>query len=232
MIKESKIISAILPRRCVFCGKVAKRQDGICDKCRESLPVIKPPVCGKCGREKKMCSCRRGMTFYDGVTAPFSFEGNVRRGVHLFKFSGRKPGGAYFGKFIADKVKESFHDVPFDLVLCVPQSRKKLKTKPYNHGEIIARSVSEELGIPFEQELLAKIYETESQHDLGVLLRRGNLSGVFTVTEPEKIKGKRILLVDDIMTSGETLNECAKMLCLAYAESVQCAVLAVTNFKK
>ena len=232
MKKENAFLRAILPARCVFCGRVTALENGVCSDCFAALPVVGDKVCTHCGRDKKRCSCRKGLTFYDGVTAPFYYEGVVRRGVHSYKFRFKKPCAAYYGQFIAEKLVSQLPGQKFDYAVSVPVSKKKQRGRAFDHGELIARAAADELGIDYRGDILKKIYETDCQHDLGLLLRRGNLAGAFDVALPESVKGRRILLIDDIMTSGETLNECAKMLCLAGAESVHCAVLAVTELKK
>ncbi len=131
---------------------------------------------------------------------------------------------------IAASVKKSFPDENFDIITFIPQTKKEATKRGYNQGELLATEVGKLLAIPTEP-LLVKLYETERQHSLPFLSRSGNVFGTFDVCNKALVKDKKILLIDDIKTSGSTLNECSKMLRLYEAQSVHCAVIAVSEKK-
>ena len=129
---------------------------------------------------------------------------------------------------IAKSVNENFCNEKFDVITFIPQTEKEMQHREYNQGQLLAEKTGEILGIPV-MPLLIKLYETDRQHNLPHIERSGNIFGVFDVCNTQMTENKRILLIDDIKTSGRTLNECAKMLQLHNAESVHCAVIAITE---
>jgi len=230
--KRLSFLASIFPNRCAYCGARVPDDSLVCDDCAANLPRIEGPVCPKCGRGKKDCDCKDRENYYDGIAAPFYFEGAVRKGIHTFKFRNYTPGAREFAREIYKTVGKRFEGVEFDFITEVPVTEKSRRTRGYNQCILIAEELSEISGIPYEQGVLKKIYETDAQHGLPAFLRRGNLAGVFDVTEPEKVKGKTVLICDDISTSGETLNECSKMLWLYGAKQIYCVSVALTKAKK
>lgn len=225
------IISALLPDRCAYCGKVVSSNRRVCRKCENELPRIEGTVCRKCGREKDRCSCKGSEKYFTSLIAPFYFEGCVRTGLHIFKFRKGYLNYKVYSEEIAEVIKERYSDVDFDFVTEVPMTVKSQKQRGYNQCYWLAKGIGENLGIEHKPNALVKLYDTQKQHGISYHLRKGNLTGVFDVENPEDIKGKRILVCDDISTSGETLNECAKMLWLYGAEEVRCVSVALTLFK-
>ena len=109
---------------------------------------------------------------------------------------------------------------------------KSRKERGYNQCELLAENISKNLGIEFRKNVIQKVFETKKQHRITPALRRGNLVGAFDVASPSDVEGKIILLCDDICTTGETLNECSKMLWLYGAKEIYCVSLALTFSKK
>lgn len=222
---------SLFPQRCAFCGRVTAVNKLICDDCKETLPRIKGEVCSVCGREEDFCSCK-GERYFTSQIAPFYYEGAVRRGLHVFKFrKGLQNAEAYCYE-MESAVRSRYKNIPFDFVASVPMTAKSIRKRGYNQVDILGENLAKLLEIPYEKEALSKIYETEKQHGISYLFRKGNLTGVFDVTYPEKVCGKTVLLCDDISTSGETFNECAKMLWLNGAKDVYCVSVALTKQDK
>lgn len=222
---------SLFPQRCAYCGRVISINTFACDECSGILPRIKGEICVLCGREKSECSCN-GEKYFNTLVAPFYYDGVVRKGIHQFKFRNRRYHSEAYGVEMAETVSERLGDKTFDAIVPVPLTRKSLRNRGYNQVELLADSLSEKLGVECRKDILTKIYETDKQHTISYLMRKGNLTGVFDVADPDFVKGKRILICDDISTSGETLNECAKMLWLCGAEDVCCVCLALTKPKK
>ena len=225
-------VSSFLPRRCAYCGKVVSDNIHACKECEEKLPRIIAPVCLSCGREKKLCTCKNAEKYYDGIVAPFYFADNVRKGVHAFKFRGRVANADAYANEMSKTVLLNFSGIDFDFITSVPLTRKSRKARGYNQCKLLAERIGETLGIEYRDDILVKIFETDKQHRITPKYRKGNLIGVFDVPQPLMVKNKVILLCDDISTSGETLNECAKMLWLNGAEKVYCISLALTRHRK
>ena len=222
-----RIRAWLYPDRCRLCGKVVKYKVEVCSSCEKEAKAIRGERCLYCGDTKKDCKCRKKSMYYNGIAAAYKYEGVVRTGIRLWKFKGAERHVHFFAGKIVDAIMESFGDMKFDVITFVPQTQKESADRMYNQGEQLATAVGEKMNIPV-MPLLVKIYETERQHDLYDYEKSGNVFGVFECCNKTMIKGGNILLVDDIKTSGHTINECAKMLHLYDAESVYCAVIAVT----
>ena len=132
---------------------------------------------------------------------------------------------------IASSVSRNFNDVDFDVITFIPQTEKEKENRGYNQCEMLASAVAQTMNLPCKP-LLRKLYETDRQHNLLKVERSGNIFGVFDVCDKASVEDKNILIIDDIKTSGATLNECAKMLVLNNAKSVYCAVIAVAENPK
>ena len=224
-------LKALFPQRCAYCGKVVSAYEYECEECRGKLPRITGEICIRCGRMKKDCSCN-GEKYFDSQSAPFYYEGVVRRGIHAFKFRNGKQNAEAFCFEMAETVRRRYPEKNFDYILPVPMTKKSIRKRGYNQVEILADGVAKLLGVLMRNDVAFKLYETEKQHGISYILRKGNLTGVFDIPKPEEVKGKTILLCDDISTSGETFNECAKMLWLADAAEICCISLAVTKRDK
>ncbi len=226
------LIHIIFPRRCAYCGKVIPYSRMMCVKCEKELPRIEGVICPKCAREKDKCNCKGAENYYQSIAAPFYFEGCVRHGVHIFKFRNGFRNYEAYSLEMADTVRKRFADVDFDFITEVPMTRKSRKKRGYNQCFYLAKGISDILGIEHKTDVISKIYETQKQHLVRYYLRKGNLVGAFDIPNPSEVKDKTVLLCDDISTTGETLNECAKMLWLYGAKEVYCITLAVTQYKK
>ncbi len=226
------LLSSVFPDRCVYCDAKIPYNTSVCSECAESLPRITGKVCVKCGREKSECGCGGRENYFASIAAPFYFTGRVRQGIHRFKFRGNTSSAAEFAREMYSAMNERFAGIEFDFITTVPMSKKSLKKRGYDQCDLLAKELSSLSGVSYRPGALVKIYETESQHGLSAILRRGNLAGAFDVNEGEDVKDKTVLLCDDISTSGETLNECAKMLWLAGAKEVYCIALALTKSEK
>jgi len=226
--RREAVLSVFFPRRCKYCGVVIKPKDELCKSCQNSLPRIEKPVCFKCGRSKTDCKCKAKSAYYDRIIAPFYYTAAIETAVSRFKFHHI----AFLYKGYADDmalcVRESFEDTNYDLICFVPFSKRDNKKRPFNQSELLAVQISEALGVEM-CDLLVRLYDTDTQHRLGSALRRGNVFGVYDVKDGCSVEGKSVLLVDDIKTTGSTLNECAKMLKIHGAQRVDCVSFAVAK---
>lgn len=221
-------VSALFPKRCAYCGKVIAADELMCSVCAADLPRIEGTVCPKCGRGKELCSCRGAEMYFSRLAAPFYFKGVVRKGIHSFKFRRSPENAEAYAVEMASTVKDAYGGTAFDFIAEVPMTAAGEKERGYNQVRLLAERLGSLLGIEHKRGLMIKLYETQKQHGLSRFLRKGNLTGVFDVSEPSVVEGKTILLCDDISTSGETLNECAKMLWLYGAREIFCITVALT----
>ena len=218
---------AFFPRRCAFCGCVIDPFDTVCEKCADEIYRIEPPICYSCGCGKTMCTCRRSHSRYvTAVAAPFYYVGAARESVRRMKFRKEPEIAEALGGEMAAFAKKVYDGVAFDFVTFVPMTQTEQKERGYNQSELLAQSAADKLSLPCEA-VLCKLYETKRQRTLRSRERSGNVLGVFDVSLPDAVRGKRVLLCDDLRTTGSTLTECAKMLCLYGANEIFCLTAAV-----
>lgn len=210
------LLDLIFPPRCVFCGKfLHSHETGICSTCKITLPFAEGPA------------VRRSGDFFDFCIAPLYYKDDVRRSVLRFKFRGATGNASVYAGILSDCIREEISG-KYDIISWVPISKKREKTRGYDQSMLLALATALELG-DVAVETLRKTTDTPAQSSLsGAEKRRANVAGVYEVKDPELIAGKRILLIDDVMTTGSTLSECARTLLMAGAESVLCAALAQT----
>lgn len=201
------ILDLVFPRKCIFCGKVIKRND-ICNECREKLPYTK-------GDE-----ITQKLPYVSACVSPLFYENEVREAFLRYKFSNEQAYAAKFGRFMADCVKNNLDYEGIDVISCVPLSKKRFRKRGYNQSRLLAKEISERLGIP-EEELLRKIKDNPAQSKTKSSKERLiNVAGVYSMQKGADVERKTVLLVDDIVTTGATIAECARILRRAGAERV------------
>nr|WP_326190109.1 ComF family protein [uncultured Oscillibacter sp.] len=209
------LLDLFFPPKCPFCGKVLDHA-GICPACEKALPWTEE---GAGVRELS-----------GGVrcAAPLWYEGKVREGLLRFKFQGARAAAGPLGELVARCAAERFSGA-FDVVTWVPVSRRRLRSRGYDQARLLAESACRLWEVRPEQ-LLQKITDNPAQSGLTEeAARRANVLGVYEAAEPERIQGCRILLVDDICTTGATLAECARTLRDAGAADVMCVCAALAR---
>lgn len=222
------IIDALFPPRCPYCDEV-QEDDEPCDNCRKLLTAcrIAVRVCDKCGNEIKYCDCNKFNRLYNGASGVYWNKADAKEAVYAIKFHNRPYVAEYFGRQMAVCFKNRFPEAVIDGVCAVPMSKKKQRKNGYNHAELLAKSVSKALNKPYVKNALLKIKDNPSQHGLSAALRAANVKGAYKANS--RFDGKNLLLIDDVLTTGLTLSECAKQLRLAGANEVYCAVALVTS---
>lgn len=237
MKKHSDILEFLtcifFPNRCIFCGSLLPANEkSLCDECRENLPWIKGDICFRCGAAKSDCCCKGRLGgFYDGLSSVFYYNENVKECIHRFKFNSDKYASIELARLMSDACAERYADIKFDYVAYVPMERKRQRRRGYNQSRLLAQYISVNRSIPFGDKLIEKIYFTEIQHQQNEIERKGNLLGAFDINPKYDVTDKIILLVDDVKTSGATINECGKMLYLRGAKQVFCLTTALVNSK-
>ena len=210
-----KILDGLLelfyPTKCAFCHKLTGG-DTVCKSCAEKLPL----TAGGAQAQK--------FPFISQCVSPLYYEGDVRESLLRYKFGGLSLYSAVYAGFMAKCIDEN--QISCDIITWVPLSRKRLRKRGYDQAKLLAGELSERTGIPCCR-LLKKTRNNPAQSGTGgAEKRRANVSGVYTALKPEKIKGKSILLVDDIVTTGATLSECGRILLSAGAGEVRAVTVA------
>jgi len=209
----SVILDIFFPPKCVFCGKIlGKGDDGWCDKCTEALPYA-----DNWGRQDG--------EYYDFCISPLYYKGDVRKSILRFKFKGATANAEVYGKILADCIREN-PDIDYDVISWVPLSSKRERSRGYDQAMLLALATALELH-DVAAETLSKPLDVQAQSELGGKAERSeNVSGAFAPADPEVFQEKCVLLIDDVVTTGSTLEECAHVLLSAGAKRVVCAALA------
>lgn len=209
----SALLDLLYPPRCTFCHCFVKSSAvAMCDNCRKNLPYTTNG-----GRQKA--------DFVTVCVSPLYYEDDVRESLLRYKFHGATGYAKAYAPLIADCIRAHL-DQEYDLITWVPLSRKRLHRRGYDQARLLAEAVATELDT-MAVGTLKKIRNTAAQSQTGSAeKRRANISGAYRVMNPALVADKRILLIDDIVTTGSTLSECARTLGLAGAERVICAAVA------
>ena len=206
-----RVLELLYPTKCTFCHKLTGG-DTVCKSCAEKLPL----TAGGAQAQK--------FPFISQCVSPLYYEGNVRESLLRYKFGGLSLYSAVYAGFMAKCIDEN--QISCDIITWVPLSRKRLRKRGYDQAKLLAGELSERTGIPCCR-LLKKTRNNPAQSGTGgAEKRRANVSGVYTALKPERIKGKSILLVDDIVTTGATLSECGRILLSAGAGEVRAVTVA------
>lgn len=207
------LLDLFFPRRCPFCRCILKDYEKAhCKACSEKLPWARGSAQRQVMRHIELC------------VSPLFYEENVRSALLRFKFHGLRVYAASFARIMADALRQQ--EISFDLITWVPVSAKRLKQRGYDQAQLLAEELSELTLCPCRR-ILLKTNDNPAQSSLkSPEQRRKNVAGVYRLCDPESVKGCRILLVDDIVTTGATINECARMLRSAGAEGVFGVTLA------
>ena len=205
------------PRKCMACGKVIDYRRFYCDTCKAQMPYIEDERCELCGIGKKACTCSKQKHRYESILAPFYYEGGAKNAILKLK---RYPIYAEPLAWECVRVLERYYgSIPFDAVCAVPMGKNRLKQSGFNHSAALGKAIARQIGVPYH-EMLVKCGNSAPQHELGLNFRAGNVRGMYDITDETLVKDKIILLVDDIKTTGATLDECALMLKLGGAAAV------------
>ena len=209
------LLSLMFPAKCVLCGKLLEKEEtDLCRACRVEAPVYPD-------RKEKL-------QFLDSFAAVWYYEGSVRKSLLRYKFYNARSFAGAYGRLLAMKLRNQ-HPEGFDLLTWVPVSRLRRLRRGYDQVELLAKEVGKELGMT-PVPLLKKVRHNRPQSGItGVEKRRANVLGAYRETDRELIAGKRILLLDDILTTGSTAGECARILLTAGAEEVHCAAVAAAR---
>ena len=207
----SALLDVFFPPRCVFCHELLplKRESEVCPRCQKSLERFR-------GEEKA--------EFVERVVAPFRYRDDVRESIHRYKFGGREFYAKTYAEYMADALRDAHAE--FDVLSYVPLHPRRKRSRGYDQAQLLAVELGKLLDME-PKPLLRKKRNVSPQSGMGdVAQRRANISGCYELLPGAEVAEKRILLVDDVFTSGATLSECARMLLLAEAQEVSAVTVA------
>lgn len=220
-----RILEVLFPPnlQCIICRKELAHANRkcVCEECETKLPYIVHP-CEKCGEEVvgegRFCeACKFVERDFDKCYSVFNYDGAAKKLVYKLKYEGKKYLAEYMAKYLSDLIV--LRNIDFDIVTFVPVCKKRKRRRGYNQAELLANSVALDMKVECV-ELMQRVKETPSQVELSFKDRLENIKDAFVITDKNLVKGKTILVIDDVLTTGATLNECAKVLKKAGANKV------------
>jgi len=222
---KGRALDFLFPRWCVGCGK----EGGfICHSCRQSLPRIMSPLCPQCGKPQPsgiLCSnCVGWQAETDGIRSPFRFDMVIRQAIHQLKYHNLRALALPLAKLLKDYI--TTNPIPGEVLVPVPLHKRKLRERGYNQSYLLARELGKLIRLPVVDDCLIRQRHTPPQARTSTVdERRSNVVNAFTCRN-HSLQDKQVLLIDDVTTSGATLDTCASALKAIGASSVWGLVLA------
>lgn len=218
-------LAFVYPQRCAECSDFT--HGALCDKCLKKLIRLTSYTCIKCGKPLGKCICKAIDAEYVRCVSLFGYEEPcVASLVYKLKSTGSKVTSEFLGKELSERLRKEYGDVKFDFVTYVPVTRRQFSKNGFDHAEIIAKAVSKELCLNFKKSPLYKRNRIKQKY-LDVENRRKNAPKMFRLKRNDGLSG-RVLLIDDVMTTGNTFSVCAGLLKRAGASEVYCASIATS----
>ncbi|MDI6758113.1 MAG: ComF family protein [Candidatus Omnitrophota bacterium] len=232
------LVNIVYPKKCLACKeklKIHLQNELICAKCLKNIKKNTPPFCSSCGRHlvktnfaKNICpSCLRGKLHFDRAFSPYTYKGSIKRLIHEFKYKGKDYLGSPLGAMMIDFINE--YNLPInyiDFIIPVPLHKTKLREREFNQAQVLAEAIAKKFNKGLLTETLTRQRYTRAQADLEINERLKNVKGSFSITNPQVIKGKNLLVIDDVLTTGATSSEAAAALKEAGANIVFILTLA------
>ncbi len=227
-----KTVRLLFPQRCPVCDDLVKGKDGlICYGCRRRLTRVKEPSCFTCGKpiyaeEQEYCrDCKGHKHLYIRGKALYEYE-SIAGTLYRFKYGGRQEYAAFLGGEMADKMEHFIRLAAPDGLIPVPISRKRLNRRGYNQAGLLAKVIGKKLEIPVYDRLVVRIRDTAPQKELNAHERQNNLKKAFIIAQND-VKLDTIIVIDDIYTTGSTIDALAEVLLQTGVKKVYFIALAV-----
>ena len=230
------LVELIYPssKECPVCRQEPSYRQGIGRNCLRKIGLIIPPICLKCGRPLRLkaegqsvCSqCNENRYYFSKARAVGLYEGALREYLSELKYRYRPELGEALGKLMVEWVKLEPEFQKADLIIPIPIHRLKLELRGYNQAELLANPLQKYLGIKLKNDIIIRDKLTESQNSLNKEDRFLNITNAFRVVNGKELTGTSVLLIDDILTTGATASEAARVLLRAGARTVKVLALA------
>ncbi|MGN0788887.1 MAG: ComF family protein [Christensenellales bacterium] len=221
---------------CISCGKELRNPNryGLCDECKGKIEFLHDDICHKCGRremsEADYClTCQNHERHFLRNRSVCVYDGIAKTLIHRYKFGGKKYYAPYFANMLVDKYLDEGYDC--EVVTSVPISKERARKRGYNQSQIVAKRLAEALKLPYVGQCIIKSKDNTEQAKLSGKEREENVLGVYKVIDKIAVKGKRVLVVDDVLTTGATMSEVARVLYKAGAQKVEGLTICATTYK-
>ncbi len=229
------LLDLLYPRRCPICQQIVMpKGEYICRTCFEELPFVREPRCRQCGKplgdmEKEYCyDCEKRAFHYEYGYGLWIYNEKMKRSLSAFKYQGKREYAEFYGEQLLLHYGDWIQSVGIQVVVPVPVHIRKLKTRGYNQAALVAEIVAKELHLPLE-EVLMRCINTKPQKSLDNRERIYNLQHAFCLNTSNNfsVEGKKVLLIDDIYTTGSTIEVCTNVLLQAGADKVYFLCLCI-----
>lgn len=213
----AEAVNLLYPPRCPICDEVLAPGRQICLACRKKVVRMKEPVCKRCGKQlddmrREYClDCSRKTQRYQQGKAVFVYQGAIRQSMYRFKYANRREYARFYAREAAELYRKWITGHNIEVIVPVPIYEKKQRRRGYNQAEVFARALGRELDIPVDAGLVRRVRNTTPQKELNDKERKANLKNAFQLS-CNIVKYKQILLVDDIYTTGSTMDAVAEVL--------------------
>lgn len=212
-----ELLSYIYPPRCPICDAILVPGKEVCTSCEAQIVLISEPTCRKCGKPleietQEYCGdCARKTHYFRQGKAIFLYKAGIKKSMYRFKYSNRREYAPFYARRTAQMQRDWVSRKRVEVIIPIPMYDKKKRRRGYNQAEVFARALGRELGLPVDTKIVKRIRETTPQKELNNKQRQNNLKNAFQLTE-NIVKYKEILLVDDIYTTGSTMDAVAETL--------------------
>lgn len=240
-IKEvfNAVLETLFPSEitCFLCGnEVYESKFCLCDKCEKELPVVKKR-CLRCGSpiysDANYClTCKNTVRHFNFARSPLIYKEGIAKAIKDFKYEKKTYLAKYFGRFLFEEFNKFKETHPVDLIVPIPLSNERFKERGFNQSELLANELSALSNIPVDSTSLIRVKNTSTQTALSFQERQENLENAFKVENKNAIKGKVVLLVDDVLTTGSTVSHAGETLKKAGAKAIYVLTLATTDSDK
>ena len=214
------LANIIYPQKCAFCEDISDNRTVLCESCKDLVLKVIDSSQFDFSDEK--------YNFANKIVAVFEYNKVTSKAILRLKNVGDRDIVEFFGELLCKEFYNNFAVGEIDLLIPVPMHKLKRRLKGFNHSDCIAKYVSEKTDIPVIKNALIKVKNNKTQHFLSEQERKENILGVYALKRNKDIKDKNILLVDDVITTGSTLSECATVLYKNGAKSVSALVIGAT----
>lgn len=226
------IIYGIFPKRCPLCEEAITPEELICKLCIPKIKFVQEPKCKKCGKKlvndrQEYChNCSKNNHFFETGISTFEYTEEIRKAIYRFKYHNKRDYGKFFANAIYINNGQEIKGWKADVIMPIPIHYKRRVKRGYNQAEILAGRLGEYINIPINSKCLVRQSNTKPQKDLSVSERKQNLENAFKIVD-NVVKYRKVILIDDIYTTGSTIDECAKVLLSAGVDKVYYISLSI-----
>lgn len=225
------ILDLVYPPRCLVCREFGS--EILCAACRDDFYPLEPPLCSRCGDMiastpiGQCVPCQNTVYYFHKARAAGRYDGALRRAILALKYGSRRKLAEPLGRYLAEYLRSDNYDgLNSDIIVPVPLHPSRQRDRGFNQSALLAHAVGRTLDLPVAIDALKRIRKTRPQVGLTIAERTKNVSGAFRVADHSVVTGKSVLLIDDVLTTLNTVDECARMLAAAGVRRIDVAGVA------